>query len=251
MFYLIGLGIYDEKDISLRGLEILRGCDEVYAEFYTGIFNGNLDYLESLIGREIRILKRADIEENPRENVLGNALEKNVALLVVGDPMVATTHIDLILRARKLGIGYRIIHASSVYCAIGETGLQIYKFGRTPTLVFAEKNYFPTTPYDVLRENLSAGLHTLFLLDVRSEEERFMTINEGIGLLLKMEEIKREGIFSEERLCIGVARLGGDTKIRAGKAKELLDEDFGSPPHVLIVPGKLHFMEEEAIGIFR
>ncbi|RLI88077.1 MAG: diphthine synthase [Candidatus Altiarchaeales archaeon] len=251
MLYLIGLGIYDEKDISLKGLETLRNCDELYAEFYTNVFSGDLKNLESLVKKKIKILRRSDIEENPEENVLKNSLKKKVALLVSGDPMVATTHIDLILRAKKLGIGYKIIHASSVYSAIGETGLQIYKFGRTSTLAFPEKGYFPTTPYDVLKENLKAGLHTLLLLDVRSEKERFMTVNEGIDLLLKMEEMKKEKIFNEDSLCMGIARLGNDTKIKVGKAKELLNEDFGKPPHILIIPGKLHFMEEEAIEVFR
>ena len=251
MLYFIGLGIHDERDISLRGLEILRDCDEVYAEFYTNVFRGDLGVLESLIKKEIRVLERRDMEEKPEEGILRNAVDSKVALLVPGDPLVATTHIDLILRARKLGIKYKIIHASSIYSAVGETGLQIYKFGKTSSLVFPEKNYFPTTPYEVLKENQGAGLHTLLLLDIKSREKRFMRVNEGINLLLRMEEIKKEKIFNADTLCIGIARLGGDSKIKAGKAEELLKEDFGAPPHILVIPGKLHFMEEEALDIFK
>ncbi|MEA3255340.1 MAG: diphthine synthase [Candidatus Altiarchaeota archaeon] len=251
MLYVIGLGIHDERDISLRGLEILKDCDEIYAEFYTNVFRGNLGILESLIKKEIMILERRDMEENPEEGILRNAVDSKVALLVPGDPMVATTHIDLILRARKLGIKYKIIHASSIYSAVGETGLQMYKFGKTSSLVFPEKNYFPTTPYEVLKENQGAGLHTLFLLDIKSGEKRFMTVNEGINLLLRMEGIKKGKIFNADTPCVGIARLGGDSKIKAGKAEELLKEDFGAPPHILVIPGKLHFMEEEALEIFR
>lgn len=251
MLYLIGLGINYDGGISLRGLEVLKGCDEVYAEFYTNIFSRDLRHLESLIKKRIRILERVDVEEKPEESILKNAVDRKVALLVSGDPMVATTHIDLVLRARKLGVEHKIIHASSVYSAVGETGLQIYKFGRTSSLAFPEKNYFPTTPYEVLKENQEAGLHTLFLLDIKPREKRFMTVNEGIGLLQGMEEIKKEKIFNADTLCIGIARLGGDSKIKTGKTEELLKEDFGPPPHSLIIPGKLHFMEEEALNIFR
>ena len=251
MLYLIGLGIYDEKDLSLRGLEALKNCSEVYAEFYTNHFSGSLSNLEALTGKKTILLKRGDLEERPQDNVLKNSLHAQVALLVSGDPMVATTHIDLILRAKNLGIPCKIIHSSSIYSAIGETGLQIYKFGKTASLVYPEKNYFPTSPYDILRENQKNGLHTLFLLDIKAEENRFMTVNEAINILLEIEKQKKEGLFSLDTLCVGVARLGGETKIKAEKSSDLLKEDFGKPPQCLIVPGKLHFMEKEALELFK
>ena len=251
MLYLVGLGIFDEKDLSIRGLESLRNCSEIYAEFYTNYFSGSLSNLEDLIGKKIIPLQRGDLEEIPEQNVLKSSLKQDVALLISGDPMVATTHIDIILRAKKLGIPYKIIHSSSVYSAIGEAGLQIYKYGKTASLVYPEKNYFPTSPYDILSENQKMGLHTLFLLDIKAEENRFMTVNEAINILLDIEKQKKEGSFGPDTLCIGVARLGGDTLIKAGKASELQKEAFGKPPNCLIVPGKLHFMEKEALELFK
>ncbi|MDD5112191.1 MAG: diphthine synthase [Candidatus Altiarchaeota archaeon] len=250
MLYLIGLGLSDEKDISLRGLEALKGSERVYFESYTGFFNGDLGRLEALCGRKIKALSRGDVEEHPEENVLKNALQGTVSLLVLGDPMVATTHVDLLLRARKKGIRTIVIHASSVYSAVAETGLQIYKFGRTTTIAYPEGSYFPTSPYDALGENRERGLHTLCLLDVKAAEGRYMTVNEAIGLLLRMESEKREGRFSGSTPCVGVARLGGDSTIKYGPVIKLLEADFGRPPHVLIVPGKLHYMEEEALKAF-
>lgn len=250
MLYLIGLGVFDEKDLSLRGLDALKNCSEVYAEFYTNHFSGTLNNLELLISQKVTLLKRGDLEERPDQNVLKNSKEQDVALLISGDPMVATTHIDIILRAKKLGIPYMIIHSSSVYSAIGEAGLQIYKYGKTASLVYPEKNYFPTSPYDILAENQKTGLHTLFLLDIKAEENRFMTVNEAITLLLEIEKQKKGGLFTPETLCIGVARIGGNSTIKAGKASELQKEVFGKPPHCLIVPGKLHFMEKEALELF-
>jgi len=251
MLYLIGLGVFDEKDLSIRGLEALKNCSEVYAEFYTNYFSGSLSNLEGLISKKITLLKRGDLEEKPEQNVLKNSLNDDVALLISGDPMVATTHIDIILRAKKLGISYKIIHSSSVYSAIGEAGLQIYKYGKTASLVYLEKNYFPTSPYDILSENLKMGLHTLFLLDIKAEENRFMTVNEAINILLEIEKQKKVGSFGPNTLCIGVARLGGDTTIKVGKASELQKEAFRNPPHCLIIPGKLHFVEKEALELFK
>lgn len=250
MLYLIGLGIYDEEDLSLLGLKTLKRVDKVYAEFYTNAFNGDLEKLEELIGKKIKVLNRQDIEEHPKENIFRSSLKGDTALLVSGDPMIATTHSDIVLRARKSGIETRIIHSSSIYSAIAEIGLQAYKFGRTASIPYPEKDYSPESFYDVLRDNLKAGMHTLLLLDVRSEEGKYMTVNEAISILFKIEEKRKENVFTGETLCVGVACLGGDSVIRYGKAEDVKEYDFGKTPHVLVVPGKLHFMEEEMLETF-
>jgi len=250
MLYMIGLGLFDEQDLSLRGLEALKKSERVYIELYTNFFHGDLKRLESLCGRAVTLLKRIDIEEHPDENVLKDAQDKVISLLVPGDPMVATTHVDLVLRACKRGIDVKIIHSSSIYSAVAETGLQIYKFGRTTSLVFTEKNYLPESPYDVLKENKERGLHTLCLLDVKADEQQYMSVSQGIHVLLEIERKRKQGVFTEETECVGVARFGGDSVIKYGKAKDLLKLDFGNPPHVLIVPGKLHYLEKEALQAF-
>jgi len=251
--YLIGLGIYDEKDISLRGLEILKNSDKVYAENYTNFFAEKfLRNLERIIGRRITLLSRSDLEERV-DSLLKKIVKgkKDVALLVPGDPMIATTHVSIILKANELGIKTKVIHSSSIYSAIAETGLHIYKFGQTASIPYPEKNYFPETPYKVLKENLNSGLHTLFLLDVKAEERKFMTVNEAIEILLNIEKRRKENVFKEETLCLGVARIGSnDEIIKYGKAMKLIKENFGSPPHSFVVPGKLHFTEKEALNRF-
>jgi diphthine synthase len=250
VLYLIGAGLFDEKDLSLRGLERLRESDFVYAESYTSFFHGGLGRLESLCGRRVVSLTRSDLEEHPGDNVLKYASDKKVSLLVAGDPMVATTHVDLLLRARKSGIKTEVIHSSSVYSAVAESGLQIYKFGKTTSLVYHEGNYLPESPFDAVRENLERGLHTLCLLDVKADELRYMTVNEGIRILLGIAVKRKDPVFGEKTHCVGIARLGGDVVVKYGLAEELLKADFGGPPHVLVVPGKLHYMEEEALKAF-
>lgn len=243
--YFIGLGLGNEKDITVNGLEAVKICDAVYLESYTSILNCKKEDLEKLYGKKISLARRNLVEDDENE-IIENAKEKNVAFLVAGDPLVATTHIDLFLRAKKEGIKCHVIHNASIISAVGVTGLQAYKFGKTTSIPLENENI--EAPYDVLKDNLSLGLHTLFLLDLNPEENKFMSVNDAIRYLLKIEIKKNEKIFSEKTLCVGCARIGSEKQfIKAGTAKELLKFNFGNPVHCLIVPGKLHFMEEEGL----
>lgn len=247
--YFIGLGLNNEKDISIDGLEAVKKCDVVYLENYTSILNCTKGDLEKLYGKKIITARRSLVEADDNE-IIENAKSKNVAFLVAGDPLVATTHIDLFLRAKKEGIKCHVIHNASIISAIGVTGLQVYKFGKTTSIPLENENI--ESPYDVLKDNLSLGLHTLFLLDLDPDEEKFLSVNDAVRYLLKVELKRNEKIFSEKILCIGCARIGSENQvIKAGTAKELLKHDFGKPVHCLIIPGKLHFMEEEALEIFK
>ncbi|UCH71553.1 MAG: diphthine synthase [Thermoplasmatales archaeon] len=244
----IGLGLYDEKDMSLKALEGIKNCDKIYLEFYTAKLVGtNINKIEKIIGKKIEILSREQVEKGNK--IINSAKKGNVAFLIGGDPMTATTHVDLRLRALKEGIKTKVIHGISIITAVsGLLGLQNYKFGRTTTLAYPEKNYFPTSPYDIIKNNKKMGLHTLVLLDIQADKEKYMTANEGMKLLLKMEEKEKEKIFVEESIVCIVARAGSDDPlVMANIVKDLINKDFGLPLHTLVVPGKLHFMEIEAL----
>jgi diphthine synthase len=158
--------------------------------------------------------------------------------------------VELRLRAHRAGVSTRVISGVSALTATaGALGLQVYKFGRTVSIPFPEEGYEPTSPYERLRENLSAGLHTLALLDIR--EDRCMTAREGIEYLLDCEERLGKGAFKPDTLVCAVARLGSARPVvRAHRAASLLGEDLGPPLHLLVVPGKLHFMEVESLEAF-
>jgi len=246
----IGLGLFDEKDISVKGLENIKKCDKVYAEFYTAKLAGTtIKKIEELIDKKVEILKRDETEKG--EKILNSAEKNNTVFLTCGDPMTATTHVDLHLRAIKKGVKTRVIHGSSIVTAVpGLLGLQNYKFGRTTTLAYPEKNYFPTSPYNVIKENKEMGLHTLVLLDIRADEDRYMTANEGIRFLLKIEDEKKQGVFDLDGLVCVVGRAGSDSPVCvAGCVRDLVDSDFGPTLHTIVVPGKLHFMEIEALTL--
>ena len=247
----IGLGLYDEKDISIKGLNEIKNSDKVFAEFYTSKLTGfNKKHFEKDIGKRIEILTREETEKG--DKIIDHASKEKVAFLTCGDPMIATTHVDLRLRAMKNGIKTKIVHSGSVVTAIpGLLGLQNYKFGRTTTLAFPEKNYFPTSPYNIIKENKKMGLHTLILLDIQADKNIYMTANQGMKLLLKMEEKFKENIFSEDSVVCVVARAGSSNPvIAADTVNALIKRDFGPPLHTLVIPGNLHFMEAEALEVF-
>jgi len=247
----IGLGLNDEKDISIKGLNLVKKADVVYLENYTAVLNCPIEAVEKLYEKKIILADRDMVEKNPETTILKDAKDKNVAFLVVGDPFGATTHIDLLMRAKKAKIKTQVIHNASIISAVGVTGLQVYKFGKTTSIPFPDKGFEPETSYDVLKENQKIGLHTLLLLDLRPKENKFMTIKDAINNLLKIELRRNEKVFTNNTFCIGCAKIGSlDQKIKVGKASELLKFDFGPGMHCLIVPGKLHFAEEEAIKRF-
>jgi diphthine synthase len=251
MLLFIGLGLYDERDISVKGLQTVRAADVVYAEFYTSrLMGATEEKLERLYGKKIHLLSRAEVEVDPAW--LEEARNKDVAFLVGGDAMVSTTHLDLRLRAEELGIKTRVIHSSSIVTAVsGLCGLQNYRFGRSTTIPFPYlargKQIIPETPYQVLKENLTRNLHTMLFLDI--QDERYMTVNEGAKLLLEMQTAAGEKILVD-RLGIGIARAGAeDAAVKADLLSNLSNYDFGGPLHILVVPAKLHFMEVKALVI--
>ena len=248
---LVGLGLYDDQGITLRGLHELESADFAFAESYTSsLAPGSIERLAELTGKEISILGRKEVEDGTR--ILDQANRSRVVLLVPGDPMTATTHTDIRLRASRLGIETAIVNGVSALTAIpGLLGLQHYKFGRTTTIPFPAEGYAPTSPYEVVRDNLLRGLHTLVLLDIDAENSAYMTANQGFRVLMDMEKRVGGRAISEESLACVVARAGHpDYLARAGPVSDLERSDFGPPLHTIVIPGKLHFMEEEALRVF-
>ncbi|MCD1295785.1 diphthine synthase [Methanocella sp. CWC-04] len=251
MLTFIGLGLYDEEDVSLKGLKAIQEADVIYAEFYTSrLMGSSIEKMEGLYGKPVKVLAREDVEQHPKENVLKDALDKKVVFLTGGDAMVATTHIDLRLRAKEMGISTSIIHGSSIASAVcGLTGLQNYRFGKSATIAFPYKNIVSEAPYDTIKMNKQNGLHTIIFLDI-DREKGYMTVNQGVELLLKVEEKRMENVLTDS-LCVGIARAGSsDPCVKADRIDRLKSYDFGGPLHIMVIPAELHFLEEEALNEF-
>lgn len=249
----VGLGLWDADDITLRARRVLADADEVIAEFYTSrLFGSSREDLAKAIGRPFEVWPRAQVESG-QEALLERAAKGTVAFVTAGDALTATTHQELRREALARGIEVQVVHGVSIKTAAsGLLGLSDYKFGRTTTLVFPEPNFFPTSPVDVVVENRARGLHTLVLLDIRAEEERFMSAAEGAAILERLVRIRLEGddhlepglIATDMPVCV-VARAGSpEPLVTAGPVAELVERDFGPPLHCLVVPGRL--TEEEA-----
>ncbi len=246
MLTFVGLGLYDANDISEKGLACIRDADHVFLDIYTSrLMGATYRDLEKCYGKPLHLLGREKVEQNPDELLLMAETDR-VVFLCAGDPMVSTTHADLRMRAAARGISTSIIHAASISSAVcGLSGLQNYRFGKSCSIPFPQKNWFPTTSIDVIVLNLSLRLHTLAYLDI--QDERYMTVHEALALLEQMAAEKKMHI----PLYVGIARAGSDDPVvRAGTAGALEAVDFGPPLHILIIPAELHDMERSYLEMF-
>jgi len=223
MLYLIGLGL-NMKGISQQGLEAVNKCEKTYLEFYTVDFPYSKEELEKILGKQV-ILADRDFVESLK--IVEEAKDADIALLVYGSPLTATTHITLIEEAKKQEIKIEIMHNASIFDAVAETGLQIYKFGKTSSIPDFKAESF----IEVIKENLSIGAHSLILID--------------IGMELK-DALERLRNISIDKLVICSALGTHDSRIYYGTLKELETKKV-KKPFCFIVPGKMHFVEEEVL----
>ncbi|MCQ2817669.1 MAG: diphthine synthase [archaeon] len=263
---LIGLGLSSEKDISVRGLELIKESDYVYMEFYTSILTVDVETLSKFYGKEIILADREMIENDFDDIIMSKAKDHKVSVLVVGDPFSATTHMDLYLRCINAGIKVEVVNNASIMNSIGVTGMTLYRFGETVSIPYFTERWRPYSFYPKICVNYLADFHTLVLLDIKvkeiSEENlikgkkiydppRFMPVKVGLEQLLEAskncEKEEYRNLINENSLCYGVARIGApDQIIACGTIKEIMNKDFGKPLHSIVICAKnLHSMEKE------
>jgi diphthine synthase len=245
MLTFVGLGLYDERSITVEGRDALGDADRVFAEFYTSKLAGaTIEDLETHHDTEIEVRDRAGVEQDP-EPILNAAERGEVAFVVAGDPMISTTHTDLWLRAHERGIEARVIHGTTAQAAASSlTGLQNYRFGKATTIPFAygdgdREGHVPESVIDTIDANRERGLHTLCYLDIKAEEDRYMTASTAV---------RRLAPGLDDPLGVVVARAGSpDPVVRADRLSALAERSFGDPLQLLVVPGDLHHVERDAL----
>ncbi len=228
MLYLIGLGL-DDKEITEKGLEALESVEKAYAEFYTNTANIDTERLEEKTGTEIEILDRDEVERD--DKILESAEQRDTAFLVSGDPLTATTHYDIKHRAEQEGIETEVVHAPSIFTSIAETGLNVYKFGRTVTLPEEGK---PDSILKYIRKNDSVGLHSLILLDIDYDG------SEAAEKLIEMDEE-----LSDRKAVILERANHGDQEINIGFLEGFTEKELGNTPHCIILVGDTSHKEDE------
>ncbi len=247
MLYLIGIGLRPEH-MTIQALDCIKQCDSVFLEEYTSEYSeGYSKELAAIIKRDVIGLGRKEVEER-FESALMSANKNNIALLVFGNPLTATTHIQILLDAKEHGIKYKVIPGISITNMIAETGLDEYKFGRIVTVCYHSHGYEPETFYHQIKENQKIGLHTLCLLDIKKDEKpkRLMNSVEAIDLLKYIAEKNGEKHEFTYVAMIGMASerqkiIYGEEKIRNSKE---LQSVF---PQSIIVLGKTNEKEIEAL----
>ena len=249
MLWFIGLGISGFKSIPSEALDVLSKADIVYLEQFTSpIGKSDLTKIKNATKGEFKLAKRWLVEDG--SEILKNAKKKKVVLLAYGDPYIATTHIELRTRAIENKIKTYSIHAaSSLTSMIGECGLHFYKVGRIATIMSEMKSL--TTPYYVIYKNIIEGNHTVLLLEYNQDKDFFLDPKDALNGLLETEKGQIRNVISTSTHVIVASRIGfKDQKIISGKISSLKKIDFGKPPHTVIIPGRLHFTESDALKLF-
>lgn len=248
MLWFIGLGISGSKSIPSEAIDILSKADIVYIEQFTSpISKVELEKIKNMTNGEFKPAKRWLVEDG--NEILQNAKKKKVVLLSYGDPYIATTHIELRTRAIEEKIKTYSIHASSSLTSmIGECGLHFYKIGRIATIMSEMKSL--TTPYYVIYKNIIEGNHTVLLLEYNQDKNFFLDPRDAFKGLIETEKGQKRNVISKSTYVIVASRIGfKDQSIISGKILSLENIDFGKPPHTIIITGRLHFTESDALKI--
>ncbi len=247
MLYLVGIGL-KPSHLTLEALECIKKSDQVFLEVYTSQYSeGLLKELKDLTGKDIKEINRTDVEEN-FTSALTSANKNNICLLIFGNPLTATTHIQLLIDAKEAGIKWKVIPGISVTNMIAESGLDEYKFGRTVTICYHLPNFEPDSFYDQIKENQKMGLHTLCLLDIKKDQpqQRLMTAIEAIEVL---EKIMLKKKHKDKFLYVALLAMGSERqKVLVGRkmifASKEIQEIY---PQSMIIPGKMNEKEKEAV----
>ncbi len=242
----MGLGLGSPDYFTRAALRELERSDVVYLDTYTGFLEERaISELRGLLGERLVLAKRRDLEEGSRE-LIELAGKEEVSVAVPGDPLIATTHSSLIVEAVRRGVRWRVVHGVSVLsAAISRSGLSAYRFGRTVTLpkIVGREEY--EAIYRTITSNFELGLHTLVLLDTA---DGGLKAQEAMRSLLGIESSTGSNLLETSHV-LAMARIGlEDETVVCGKACDVLSSVLPPPPHVLIVPGKLHFAEREFLG---
>jgi diphthine synthase len=247
MLVFVGLGIGGSQALSDKARQVISGSDIVYFEQFTSpISEHETKFLADITKGEFKLAPRWLVEDG--KEILEAAKKNNVALLSYGDPYIATTHIELRVRAIQDGTKTDTIHASSAITSlVGECGLHFYKVGKTVTIMSGIPS---STAYYTIFENLKLGNHTIVLLEWNQNKNFFLDPKDALVSLQEQEKEQNRKVFSNNTYGIVASRIGQEAqKIIAGKFSDLSKQDFGAPPHTIIIPGTMHFTESDALKV--
>jgi diphthine synthase len=251
MLLLVGLGL-GTKDLSVRALEEIRKPGVLFLETYTAFITKDyLSFIKKEAGRDIEVIGRPDLEDRVK-GMVSRAKRQRVVILVIGDPLIATTHSIILNEAKRQKVKCEVLHSTSVFSvAIGESGLDVYRFGPTITIPFWFKNYKPTSFLKALEKNIKNNQHSLLLLDIDQKNRRPMSIGEAVNILDSAELVEKTGIFSDKFRMMILADLGRKTQlircVGIDEVSKKLEDEVEGKVLSIVVPTNPTFAEKESM----
>ncbi|MCL4363246.1 diphthine synthase [Candidatus Marsarchaeota archaeon] len=252
MLNLIGVGLYN-GDISVRAVDAAAASDFVFADAYTSFMDSNrIAYLSATLHKKIEVLSRQDMEEESAK-LIDLSRKSDVSILFGGDPLIATTHKILFSQAKKAGVDIRIFHSSSVFsAAIGESGLDFYRFGGVCTIPRWYDNYKPVSFYETIARNLRNELHSLVLLDYDQKSNSSISIGEAMHVLDMAEAHYRQGVVNKNKYIFIISDISMESqKVIFTTLEKAATLDFKPNVSTIIIPAKMSDIENEVAGLFK
>jgi len=246
MLFLIGLGL-SEKDITVGSIEAFR-TSELYVDRFTSyISDRTMTYISETAGKQVAELTRQDMEEDVAE-LVKRAATRDIAVLVGGDPLMATTHKILYIEAKHQGVQTHILHANSIITTvIGESGLDFYRFGSVCTIPKWSEHYKPMSFYEKIERNLTNNEHTILLLDYDSKRMETLPVGEAIGTLEKADAHYKKGIITDRTKIIIMHNISQrDGKVMETTVAEAKSSNLNGM-NVIIMPAALSDVEKDAV----
>lgn len=237
MLYLIGLGS-NERTITKEAIDALSKCKRIYLENYTVDFPYTQHQLEEIIGKKIISADRDKVENL---TIVDEAEKLNVALLVYGSPLTATTHITIIDECRACNVKYKICYNASIFDMVAETGLSLYKFGKVASMPAWKKSFEPTSFMQIVKDNSSIEAHSLILVDIGLPFDK---------ALKQLKKAAEEYEINIDKFVICQSMGTKNRKILYRDLKEFEGYDGVKSPYCIILPSKLHFVEKEVLSQF-
>ena len=249
MFYLIGIGL-KPGHLTIEAREAIAKCSRVFLDTYTSAYaEGSIEELKEIAGKDILPLDRKGIEEDFALMLKeAKASDEDVSLLVFGNALSATTHVQLLLDAKKIGLKAIVLPGISIFDFVGSTGLDQYRFGRACTIVAPKENYSPESFYAVIESNFNAGMHSFCLLDIDAEKNYKMTVAEALSILAKIEKKQGKNVLQKATL-VGLYALGSNKQmVMSGDLEKMQRSSFALFPQSLVIAVSLTDKEKEALS---
>jgi len=237
-----GGGVSPPETITLAGMADLKGCNRILIDTYTAPWDKDaLKRTSSILPTAVQG-DRTMLEDV--EGIIKESRTGSLGILTYGDPFIATTHQSIRDACIRHDVKV-IVHYSSSFLNVllGELGLHVYKIGFVGTVMRSPPEaLYPI--YAGVKRAYIAGKHSILLMGYDVNEDRSITPNQALEMLMDLDLSYGEHMFTPDLPAIVSSRLGRPTQeILVDTISRLSKREFGEPPYSVVIPSRLHFTE--------